>query len=123
MGPTAARALPPALPAARALHAGGSYSINNNLFDVGPLLAFGLVGYGLRKLDFEPAPLILALVLGGPIETNLRQSLTMGLGEWGFIVSRPIAGAILLIAMAIAVLPLSGAVRERLGQARAVNEL
>ncbi|MEZ5653950.1 MAG: tripartite tricarboxylate transporter permease [Burkholderiaceae bacterium] len=101
----------------------GSYSINNNLFDVGALLVFGLVGYLLRKLDFEPAPLILAFVLGGPIETNLRQSLMMGHGEWGYIATRPIASTILLVALAIAVLPLFGAVRERLSLARAVNEL
>lgn len=101
----------------------GSYSINNNLFDVGALLVFGLIGYGLRKLDFEPAPLILAFVLGGPIETNLRQSLMMGHGEWTFFATRPMASTILLVALAIAVLPLFGAVRERLSEARAVNEL
>ena len=101
----------------------GSYSINNSLFDVGALLVFGLIGYGLRKLDFEPAPLILAFVLGGPIETNLRQSLMMGHGQWDFIAGRPIASTILLVTLAIAVLPMFASVRRRLAPARAVNEL
>ncbi|UCE32093.1 MAG: tripartite tricarboxylate transporter permease [Burkholderiales bacterium] len=101
----------------------GSYSINNNVFDVGALLVFGLIGYGLRKLDFEPAPLILAFVLGGPIETNLRQSLMMGHGEWQYLLERPIATTILALAVVIAILPMFDAVRGRLREARAVNEL
>jgi putative tricarboxylic transport membrane protein len=101
----------------------GSYSINNSVFDVGALLVFGLAGYALRKLDFDPAPLILAFVLGGPIETNLRQSLMMGHGSWQILFQRPISLTILLFAIAIAVLPLFGAVRGALREARAANEL
>ena len=101
----------------------GSYSINNSVFDVGALLIFGVIGYGLRKLDFDPAPLILAFVLGGPIETNLRQSLMMGHGAWQILVERPISLTILIAALVITVLPLFGAVRGLLRQARAANEL
>jgi len=101
----------------------GSYSINNSVFDVGALLAFGVIGYALRKLDFDPAPLILAFVLGGPIETNLRQSLMMGHGDWQILVQRPISATILGVALAIAVLPLFGTVRGLLREARMANEL
>jgi putative tricarboxylic transport membrane protein len=101
----------------------GSYSVNNSVFDVGALLAFGMLGYALRRLDFDPAPLILAFVLGGPIETNLRQSLMMGHGSWLLIVERPISLTILVAAVAVAALPLFGAVRGRLREMRAVNEL
>jgi len=101
----------------------GSYSINNSVFDVGALLAFGVIGYALRKLDFDSAPLILAFVLGGPIETNLRQSLMMGHGSWLVLLERPISLTILAAALAIAVLPLFGAVRGRLREVRAANEL
>ncbi len=101
----------------------GSYSINNSVFDVGALLVFGVIGYGLRKLEFDPAPLILAFVLGGPIETNLRQSLMMGHGEWQYFLERSMALSILLAALIVAVLPLFGAVRGGLRAARAANEL
>jgi putative tricarboxylic transport membrane protein len=42
----------------------GAYSVNNSIFDVGTTVVFGLFGYLLRKLAFEPAPLVLAMILG-----------------------------------------------------------
>ena len=42
----------------------GAYSVNNNVFDVYAMAMFGLVGWALIKLDFEPAPLLLGFVLG-----------------------------------------------------------
>ena len=39
----------------------GAYSVNNNAFDVYAMALFGLVGYALIKLDFEPAPLAAGL--------------------------------------------------------------
>ncbi|MGP9819449.1 tripartite tricarboxylate transporter permease [Salinarimonas sp. NSM] len=101
----------------------GAYSINNSVFDVGALLFFGVVGYVLRKLRFDSAPLILAFVLGGPIETNLRQTLMLGRGSWEYVLDRPIALTILSVAFVVAVLPMFGFVRKGLKQARAVNEL
>ena len=52
----------------------GAYSVNNSVFDVGTTIAFGAVGYALRKLDFEPAPLVLAMILGPQLEAALRRS-------------------------------------------------
>lgn len=101
----------------------GAYSINTSVFDVGILLFFGAVGYGLRKLDFEPAPLILAFVLGSPLELNLRQTLMLSRGSWEFLLDRPIAAAVLLAALLVAALPLLGSARGMLRTARAVNEL
>lgn len=101
----------------------GAYSVNNSTFDVGMLLLFGIVGYILRKLDFDPAPMILAFVLGGPLELNLRQSLMMSRGSWDFFLDRPIATAILAVCLLLVTLPLFGSVRRHLSGARAVNEL
>jgi len=101
----------------------GAYSVNTSVFDVGVLLFFGAVGYGLRKLDFEPAPLILAFVLGGPLELNLRQTLMLSRGSWEFLLDRPIAAAVLLAALLVAALPLLGSAKGMLRTARAVNEL
>ncbi|CAL8969507.1 tripartite tricarboxylate transporter permease [Rhodoplanes serenus] len=101
----------------------GAYSLNNSVFDLGLLLAFGLLGYVLRKLDFDTAPLILAFVLGGAIELNLRQSLMLGRGSWEILIERPIALTILVVTLLVAVAPMLSVVRRVLGQARAVNEL
>ena len=59
----------------------GVYSVSGSLFDLALLLAFGLLGYLMRKLDYPTAPLILGLVLGGAMERALRQSLMMSEGQ------------------------------------------
>ncbi|MFL9826680.1 tripartite tricarboxylate transporter permease [Rhodoplanes sp. SY1] len=79
----------------------GGYSLNNSVFDLGLLLVFGLLGYGLRKLRFDTAPLILAYVLGGAMELNLRQTLMLGRGSWEILLGRPIALTILVIALVV----------------------
>ena len=83
----------------------GTYSVNNSILDLYVLVGMGVVGYILRKLKFDMAPLILALVLGPMLEKNLRQSLYMVSGDVWAMVSRPITGALLLIALAVIVLP------------------
>src|SRR5262249_24064563 len=52
----------------------GIYSINNSPTDVVIAAIFGLVGYWLTKHEFEPAPLVLAFVLGPLMEENLRRA-------------------------------------------------
>ena len=53
----------------------GVYSTNNNLFDVGMVTLFGVAGYALMRLRFEPAPLLLGFVLGPMVEENFRRAL------------------------------------------------
>jgi putative tricarboxylic transport membrane protein len=101
----------------------GAFSLSNSVFDIGLLLAFGVLGYALRKLAFDTAPLILAYVLGGPMEFNLRQTLMLGRGSWEFLSGRPIALVILSATLLVAVLPLFGTIRRALAPARAANEL
>jgi len=55
----------------------GVYSVSGSLFDLLLLMAFGLMGYLMRKLDYPAAPLILGLALGSGMERALRQSLMM----------------------------------------------
>jgi len=83
----------------------GTYSVNNSLLDLYILIGMGGVGYFLRKLKFDMAPLILALVLGPMLEKTLRQSLFMMRGDVWAICVRPIAGTLLLIALLSIVLP------------------
>ena len=83
----------------------GVYSINYAMADVWIMIAFGLLGYLLRRYGFEAAPLILALVLGPMLETSLRQSLIMSRGDLTVVVTRPLSAALLLAALALLVLP------------------
>ena len=91
----------------------GAYSLNNSLFDVGAMIAFGLLGYGLRKSGFDVAPLLLAFVLGGMFEQNVRQGLIMGYGDALVFLKSPISAIILLIALAVATIPLLAKHRSR----------
>ena len=69
----------------------GSYSINNSTFDVAIMLVFGVVGYLMRKYQFEGAPMVLAFVLGPMFEGSLRQSLLLSDGSFSIFFVRPIA--------------------------------
>ncbi|MDI6753729.1 MAG: tripartite tricarboxylate transporter permease [Thermodesulfobacteriota bacterium] len=67
----------------------GSYSISNNKFDVLIMALFGVIGYLLRKIRFEAAPMLLAMVLGPMLEDALRQSLIMSGGSFTIFLVRP----------------------------------
>jgi putative tricarboxylic transport membrane protein len=84
----------------------GSYSVSNNVGDGVVMWAFGILGYLLRKFDYEPAPLILAMVIGPLMEEALRQSLILSAGSFGIFVERPISAGFILAAALLLVLPL-----------------
>ncbi len=81
----------------------GAYSLNQSIFDVGVMIAFGVLGYIFRKLDWPLAPTILALILGPMMERALRTSLEMSGGDMSILITRPIS-AVLLIGAAIVLL-------------------
>lgn len=83
----------------------GTYSVNNSFLDLYILIGMGGVGYILRKLKFDMAPLILSLVLGPMLEKTLRQSLFMTRGDVWMIINRPIAAVLLSAGLAAIVLP------------------
>lgn len=79
----------------------GSYALNASLFDVGTMLAMGLLGYALNCARFPLGPIVLGLILGGPLEERLIQSLTAsGNRVWGLF-DRPIAVVLACVAAAI----------------------
>jgi putative tricarboxylic transport membrane protein len=75
----------------------GIYAINASVFDIQVMLVFGLVGYLLRKADFDVAPLLLAVVLGERIEVSLRRALIIADGQWLGLFAGPAARLILLL--------------------------
>ncbi len=79
----------------------GVYAVNQSAVDVWIMLGMGVLGYGLRKLDFELAPIVLGLVLAPIFEQSLRQSLALSGGSYGIFFARPIAATLLALAAAL----------------------
>ena len=81
----------------------GIYSVNSNAGDIIIMAIFGAIGYVLRKAKFDPAPLLLAIVLGDRLEVSLRRALTISNGDWWILVqgamSKIFIGAIVLLAV------------------------
>ena len=84
----------------------GSYVTNNNPYDVVIVAIFGLVGYLMKKFNYEPAPLILALVLGPIMEKAFQRSLMLSDGGFGIFFTRPISASFLILALLILLSPL-----------------
>ena len=83
----------------------GVYDVSGNSWDVVIMLVFGVVGYLMKKLDYEPAPLVLAYVLGRLAEESIRQSLLLARGNLMVFLSRPLAGTFLVAAILVALGP------------------
>jgi putative tricarboxylic transport membrane protein len=79
----------------------GVYTIHNSLLDILLVLLFGCVGYGMRLLRFEPAPLLIGLVLGPLLEAYLRRSLIVSHGNVLALFERPISGGVLALSAVV----------------------
>ncbi len=86
----------------------GAYGASGRVFDLGLLVAFGLLGYTMTKLKYPSAPLILGFVLGDAMERALRQSLMMSQGDFAPFVQRPISAIMLALAVLVLLMPLFG---------------
>jgi putative tricarboxylic transport membrane protein len=84
----------------------GAYTVGNNVQDVYIMILFGILGYWMKQYDYEPAPLVLAFVLGPMFENAFRQSLIISGGNPVIFLNRPIAATFLLISFIILVSPL-----------------
>jgi putative tricarboxylic transport membrane protein len=76
----------------------GSYAVKNSMFDVVVCLAFGVLGWILRRNGFPTAPLVLAMILGRMAETNFRQAL-LSEGTWTVFFTNPLSLGLLLLAV------------------------
>ena len=84
----------------------GAYSVSNQVFDVYLMLGFGILGWLMKKYGYEPAPLVLAFVLGPMLENNLRKSMILSQGDFMMFVERPISAVCLAFAVLLLVSPL-----------------
>jgi len=90
----------------------GAYSFNHSVFDVVLTMVFGLLGYVLLKLRCEPAPLLLAFVLGPMMEENLRRAMLIGRGDPTLFITRPVSCAILIVAAALLIATILPSIRR-----------
>jgi putative tricarboxylic transport membrane protein len=79
----------------------GVYEVNHSIVDVWIMLIMGVIGYGLRKFNFDPAPLVLGLVIAPIFEQSLRQSLIMSNGDYFIFLQRPIALGLLAVSVGL----------------------
>jgi putative tricarboxylic transport membrane protein len=97
----------------------GAYSANGQLFDVGTMTVFGMVGWLFRKLDIPLAPMILTLILGPLMEQSLRQSLDSSSGSFAIFFTHPISLTLILAAAGIVLL----STRQSLARLREDSEV
>jgi putative tricarboxylic transport membrane protein len=76
----------------------GVYSVNNSIIEIWFMIGFGVLGYFMRKFEYEAPPLVLALILGPMFENALRQSLILSDGNPMVFLTRPISAAFLIMA-------------------------
>ena len=92
----------------------GIYGISGSSFDLLVMVVFGVLGWGLRKLDVPLVPIILGVLLGNQMEANLRRALTISDGDWSILVASPLSLALWAIAIIGFVLPIAvGGVMRR----------
>jgi len=84
----------------------GAYTTGNNINDVYIMILFGVLGYLMKKYDYEPAPLVLAFLLEPMFENAFRQSLIISRGSLMIFLSRPISAAFILVTFFLLVSPL-----------------
>ena len=84
----------------------GAYSLDNTVADIIIMIIFGILGFLMKKLRYDGAPMILALVLGQKLETSLRRSLIMSQGDFSIFITRPISLGFLITAVLLLIIPI-----------------
>jgi putative tricarboxylic transport membrane protein len=96
----------------------GVYSMKASSFDLMVMIAFGVLGYALRMMKFDIAPLLLAFVLGDRLEVNFRRALTISEGDYAIFLKGPAAQGAVVMAVVVAL----GVVFLKIRQARAARQ-
>jgi putative tricarboxylic transport membrane protein len=91
----------------------GVFSLSNAPFDVYLMALFGVLGYVFRKLDCEPAPMMLGFILGPMMEEYLRRAMLISKGSAMVLVTRPISATLLAISAVALVVVLLPALRRK----------
>ena len=84
----------------------GTFAMNHNISDIFLMIIAGILGYFMLKMDFCVPPLILGLILGRTLESNLRRSLVLSDGSPVIFLQRPIAFVLLIAAFLSLIYPI-----------------
>lgn len=104
------------LPVVLALCCVGCYGLNNRVFDVWCMLAFGVVGFAMHKLKVPMPPMILGFILGGMIEQNLIRGLQYSRGSFSSFFQHPISATFIIISLVVVILTAVKEIRNKLGR-------
>ncbi len=91
----------------------GAYAINGSYFDVALMLAMGVIGFVLERSQIPVGPVVLGIILGGPLEERFIQAITGSRGSPLVFVSRPIAALLAVAAAFVWLMPAVSAIRAR----------
>lgn len=91
----------------------GAYAIGGSYFDVAVMLAMGVIGFGLERARIPVGPVVLGIILGGPLEERFVQAITASRGSLSVFFSRPIAALLALVAVSVWLLPVVSTLRGR----------
>ncbi|HEX2020860.1 MAG TPA: tripartite tricarboxylate transporter permease [Aurantimonas sp.] len=93
----------------------GAYAINNSVFDIGLMIAFGILGLVFDSYRIPTPPLVIGLILGPILDTTLQQSLLIGGGQWTVFIENPISATLLAFALLsiLQATPLFGSIARR----------
>lgn len=104
------------VPVIAALACIGTYALSNSMAEVIVMLVFGVIGYLMKIYDFEPAPLVLGVVLADILEANFRRTLIMAAPKGGLIpyfLSRPVSIIIVVVIVLFAFAPMLGKLMQK----------
>jgi putative tricarboxylic transport membrane protein len=90
----------------------GVYIVNTSIAEVWIMIGFGLIGYLMKKADYEFAPLVLAMVIAPIFENAFRQSLILSTGDFSIFATRPLAAFLMAAAVVVLLLQLIPQVRQ-----------
>lgn len=93
----------------------GSFAINNSVFDIGLMIAFGMIGLAFDSFRIPTPPLVIGLILGPILDTTLQQSLLIGGGSYWIFIDNPISATLLVFALlsVLQATPLFGSLVKR----------
>jgi putative tricarboxylic transport membrane protein len=84
----------------------GTIGVNPSPVELGMLILFGVLGYGMRLYGYPIAPVVVGLILGPMAEQQLRRALSIAQGDWTTLVSTPVSALLLGLAALFLIVPL-----------------
>jgi putative tricarboxylic transport membrane protein len=97
----------------------GSYAINGSYFDIGVMLVMGLLGFMLERRQIPLGPVVLGIILGGPLEERFVQTLTSSDSSLAAFFARPMAASLGIVCILVWLTPLVTTIWRRIGERRA----